>query len=73
MGIKTRKAARPAVTVQEGTFAMITTKGGDSFIIARLETRHRDGDVPAVSRFVEEVLTLGGIADLIALTAKAPA
>ncbi|ONH82737.1 hypothetical protein APZ41_013030 [Roseomonas mucosa] len=62
-----------AVTVQQGTFAMVTTREGDSFIIARLETRHRDESVPAISRFIGEVLALGGVAELIGITAKEPA
>ncbi|MDT8274972.1 hypothetical protein RQ734_02800 [Roseomonas mucosa] len=65
--------SRPAVIVQEGRFVTVTTKAGDVFVIARLETRYRDEDVPAIANFIREVVELGGVADLIGITAREPA
>ena len=65
------KSSRPPVIVQQGSFAMVTTEAGDSFIVARLETQHRDESVPAISRFIREVIELGGIGELVGITSKA--
>lgn len=73
MSKTTRPRHAASVRVRQGSFVQVTTQAGDSFLICRMETSHRDGDIPAVTRFVEEVLTLGGVADLIGLTAKEPA